>query len=170
MCFILFVTKILSEQKEESLEKEVDESKERLRDLEDKLKNSENRFYDNLGTGQRLKSKPIIEESDNDSEKSQVDTEDSDHLFSADPLFRANQFEPSNPGSQPRLVPSSSNKRVRLLGYALNVIPLSLTIFTRYQFVYPFIISLISFYSRRAIGKMLLHLPLHLWRILLVNR
>ncbi len=56
--------------------------KARLRDLEDKLIKSENRSYDILGTGQRLNSRPIIEDSDNDdyaSEqrnegKSQVDT------------------------------------------------------------------------------------------------
>ncbi len=138
--FILFGTKILSKQKEESLEKEVDELKERLRDLEDKLKKSENRFYDNLGTGQRLNSRPILEESDNDKYateqrnaiKSQVDTKDSDPLFTANPFFRANRFEPSNPGSPPRRVPSTSNEGVGLLGYALNVISLSLTIFTRY--------------------------------------
>jgi hypothetical protein len=75
-------TKIFSKLKEESLEKEVVELKARLRDLEDKLIKSENRSYDILGTGQRLNSRPIIEDSDNDdyaSEqrnegKSQVDT------------------------------------------------------------------------------------------------
>ncbi len=90
--------------------------KARLRDLEDKLKKSENRSYDNLGTGQRLNLRPIIEDSDNDdydSEqrnggKSQVDTQDSD------PLFPANHFLPSNPGSPPRRVLSTSNEGVRL--------------------------------------------------------
>ncbi len=112
--------------------------KARLRDLEDKLKKSENRFYDNLETGQRLNSRPIIEESDNydyareerNEVKSQVETEDSDPLFPAYSFFRANQFEPSNPVSPPRRVLSTFNEGVRLWGYALNVIPLSLTIFT----------------------------------------
>ena len=132
--FYSIETEILSKQKEESLEKEVLESKERLRDLEDKLKKSENRSYDNLRTGRRLNSRPIIEDSDNDhrtseqwnGEKSQVDTED------FDPLFPANQVVLSNPGSPPRRVPSPSNEGVRLWGYALNSIPLSLTIFTIY--------------------------------------
>ncbi len=90
--------------------------KARLRDLEDKLLKSENKSYDILGTGQRLNSRPIIEDSDNDdyaSEqrnegKSQVDTEDSD------PPFPANQFLPSNPGSPPRRVLSTSTEGVRL--------------------------------------------------------
>ena len=96
--FRLFETEIVTKQKEESLEKEVVELKARLRDLEDKLIKSENRSYDILGTGQRLNSRPIIEDSENDHNvseqrsggKSQVDTEDSDPLFSANPLFLAN--------------------------------------------------------------------------------
>ena len=48
--YLLFQTEILSKQKEESLEKEVVELKARVRDLEDKLKKSENRVYENLGT------------------------------------------------------------------------------------------------------------------------
>ena len=54
--FLLFETEIVSKQKEESLEKEVVELKARLRDLQDKLKKSENRSFDMLGTGQRLNS------------------------------------------------------------------------------------------------------------------
>ncbi len=138
--------------------------KARLRDLEDKLMKLENRSYDNLGMGQRLNLRPIIEDSDNNdyaSEqrnggKSQVDTENSD------PLFPANHFLLSNPGSPPRRVLSTSNEGVRLLGYALNVILPGSTIFTMYKFVYPLINSLISFYFRRAIGEIMIHLPLHM--------
>ncbi len=108
--------------------------KARLRDLEDKLKNSENRSFDMLGTGQRLNSRPIHVDSENDDDatekrnggKSQVDTEDSDPLFPADPLFRANQYLPSSPGAPPRLVQRTSNEGVRLLSYTLNVILLRL--------------------------------------------
>ena len=64
--FILFQTEILSKQKEESLEKEVVKLKARLRDLEDKLKKSENRVYENLGTEKRLQSRHIIDDFDND--------------------------------------------------------------------------------------------------------
>ena len=86
----------------------------RLRDLEVKLKKSENRSYDNLGTGQRLNisSRRIIEDDDNDhvtieqrnGEKSKVDTEDSD------PLFPPNKFLHSNSGSPPRRVETTSNQ------------------------------------------------------------
>ncbi len=67
--FILFQTEILSKQKEESLEKEVVELKARLRDLEDKLKKSDNRVYENLVTEKRFKSRPILEDSDNDEQQ-----------------------------------------------------------------------------------------------------
>jgi hypothetical protein len=131
--FIIFQTEILSKQKEESLEKEVVELKARLRDLEDKLKKSENRVYESLGTEQRLKSRPILEDSDNDeqqnaaSEKrnagtSKVDTED------LAPRLSPRRFiEVSSPGAPPRF-----RLWVRLRGYALNGILLSLTIFSIY--------------------------------------
>jgi hypothetical protein len=64
--YLLFQTEILSKQKEESLEKEVVELKARVRDLEDKLKKSENRVYENLGTEKRLQSRHIIDDFDND--------------------------------------------------------------------------------------------------------
>ena len=53
MCFFVD-PEISSEQKKESLEKEILELKGRLRDLEDKLKKTENRSWDNLGIGKRL--------------------------------------------------------------------------------------------------------------------
>ena len=61
-------TEISYKQKDENSEKEILELKERVRDLEDKLKKSENRTYDNLGTGQRLhvSSRQIIEDDDTD--------------------------------------------------------------------------------------------------------
>ena len=126
--YLLFQTEILSKQKEESLEKEVVELKARLRDLEDKLKKSEIRFFDLLGTGQRLNSRPILSDSETDDDaiekrnagKSQVETEDTDPLFPdnpyLDPLYRPYKYLDSNPGEPPRLVPST--ERVRLRGYA----------------------------------------------------
>ena len=93
LILFLFETDISSKQKEESLEKEILELKGKLRDLEDRLKKSENRSNDSLGTGQRLNisSRRIIEGDDNDHDtneqrngkKTQVDTEYSDPLFSA---------------------------------------------------------------------------------------
>ena len=67
LILFLLETEISSKQKEESLEKEILELKERLRDLEDKLKKSEKRAYDNLGQVQRLNisSRRIIEADDN---------------------------------------------------------------------------------------------------------
>jgi hypothetical protein len=110
-------TEISYKQKDESSEKEILELKERVRDLEDKLKKSENRSYDNLGTGQRLHvaSRQIIVDDDNDhdtseqrnGEKTPIEPEDSD------PLFPAKRFLPSNPGSPPRRVQSPSNEGVR---------------------------------------------------------
>jgi len=115
--FDFFQTEISYKQKEESLEKEILELKEKVRDLEDKLKKSENRSFDNLGTGQRLNisSRRIIEDDDNDhdtieqrnGEKTTADNNKSD------PLFPANGFLPSNLGSPPRRVESTSNKGVR---------------------------------------------------------
>ena len=91
--------------------------KERVLDLEDKLKKSENRSYDNLGTGQRLNisSRRIIEDDDNDhdtteqrnGEKTPIETEDSD------PLFPVHRYLPSNTGSPPRRVQSTSNEGVK---------------------------------------------------------
>ena len=129
--FRLFETEIVTKQKEESLEKEVVELKARLRDLEDKLKKSENRVYENVVTERRLKSRPIrLEDSDNDEQQnaaskkrnagtSKVDTED--------PAPRLNDYfvEDSSPGAPPRF-----RLWVRLWGYALNGILLSLTIFS----------------------------------------
>ena len=80
----------------------------RLRDLEDKLKKTENRSWDNLGIGKRLltvSSRRIIEDDDNHSSEhgnevqTQVNKEDSDPLFSMSPKHR---MLPSNPGSPPR--------------------------------------------------------------------
>jgi hypothetical protein len=67
MILFLIDTEISPEQKEESLEKEILELKGRLRDLEDKLKKSEDRSWDKLGTGKRLNlgfSRRIIEDDD----------------------------------------------------------------------------------------------------------
>jgi translation initiation factor 2B subunit (eIF-2B alpha/beta/delta family) len=64
--YLLFQTEILSKQKEESLEKEVVELKAMLRDLEDKLKKSENRSFEMLGTVQRLNSRPVLSDSETD--------------------------------------------------------------------------------------------------------
>ena len=126
--FRLFETEIVTKQKEESLEKEVVELKARLRDLEDKLKKSENRSFEMLGTVQRLNSRPVLSDSETDdvaiekrnAGKSQVETEDSDPLFPDNPyldlLYRPHTYLDSNPGEPPRLVPST--ERVRLRGYA----------------------------------------------------
>ncbi len=121
-------TEISYKQKDESSEKEILELKERVRDLEDKLKQSENRSYDNLGTGQRLNisSRQVIVDDDNDNdtseqrsgEKTPVDIEESD------PLLPVNRFLPSNPGSPPRRVKSTSNEVVRkcsVLNYCSNL-------------------------------------------------
>ena len=120
MILFLFETEILSKQKEKSLEKKILELKRRLRDLEDKLKKSRNRSYDNLGTGQRLNisSRGMIEDDDNhhdtseqrNEEQTQVDTEDSDPLF---PAHHQNQFLPLHPGSPPRRVVSTANEGER---------------------------------------------------------
>ncbi len=67
--YLLFQTEILSKLKEESLEKEVVELKARVHDLEDKLKKSENRVYENLGTEKRLQSRHIIDDFDNDEQQ-----------------------------------------------------------------------------------------------------
>jgi hypothetical protein len=74
MTLFLIDAEISSKQKEESLEKEILELKGRLRDLEDKLKKSENRSWDNLGTGKRLNlesSRRVIEDDDNYSDTSE---------------------------------------------------------------------------------------------------
>ena len=91
--------------------------KERVLDLKDKLKKSENRSYANLGMGRRLNisSRRIIKDDDNDhdtseqrnGEKTPIEHEDSD------PLFPAKRFLPSNLGSLPRRVQSPSNEGVR---------------------------------------------------------
>ena len=117
LILFLFEIEISSKQKEESLEKKIFELKGKLRDLEDKLKKSENRPYDNLGSGQRLNisSRRLIEDDDNDhdtiehrdGEKIPVITEDSD------PLFPGNQYLPSNPSPHSRRVESKSNEEVR---------------------------------------------------------
>jgi hypothetical protein len=117
LILFLFETEMSSKQKQESLEKEILELKGKLRDLEGKLKKSENRSYDNLGTGQLLNisSRRITEDDDNDhdtieqrnGEKTTVDTEGSD------PLFLGNQYLPSNPSPPPRIVESTSNEEVR---------------------------------------------------------
>ena len=67
MILFFFKTEISSKQKEESLEKKILELKGRLPDLEDDLKKSGNRFYDNLGMRKRLNisSGRIIEDGDN---------------------------------------------------------------------------------------------------------
>ena len=124
--FRLFETEIVTKQKEESLEKEVVELKARLRDLEDKLKKSENRSFEMLGTVQRLNSRPVLSDSETDdvaiekrnAGKSQVDTDPDPHSDNPyiDPLYRPNKYLDSNPGEPPRLVPST--ERVRLRGYA----------------------------------------------------
>ena len=126
--FRLFETEIVTKQKEESLEKEVVQLKARLRDLEDKLKKSENRSFEMLGTGQRLNSRPILIDSETDdvaiekrnAGKSQVETEDSDPLFPVnpylDPPYRPHTYLDSNTSEPSRLVPST--ERVRLRGYA----------------------------------------------------
>ncbi len=95
--------------------------KERVRDLEDKLKKSKNRSYDNLGTGHRLNisSRQVIVDEDNDNDTSQqrsgentpVDIKDSDP-----------RFLPSNPCSQPKRVQSTSNEGVRKY-FVLNCCP-----------------------------------------------
>ena len=106
--YLLFQTEILSKHKEEILEKEVVELKARVRDLEDKLKKSENRVYENLGTEKRLQSRHILQDSDSDeqenaaSEKrnagsSEVDTEDP-----APHLNHGRQVEVSSIGEPPR--------------------------------------------------------------------
>jgi hypothetical protein len=111
-------TKISYKQKEESSGKEILDLKERVRDLEDKLKKSENsRSYDILGTSQRLNisSRQVIEDDDNDhdtsekrnGEKTPIDTEDSD------PLFPGYQYLPSNTGPPSQRVESTSNEEVR---------------------------------------------------------
>ena len=93
--------------------------KERVRDLEDKLKKSENRTYDNLGTGQRLhvSSRQIIEDDDIDhdtSEQRNGEKTPSEPEY-VDPLLLPNLFLPSNPGSPPRRVLSPSSEGVRKL-------------------------------------------------------
>ena len=88
----------------------------RLRDLEDKLKKTENRSWDNLGIGKRLvtvSSRRIIEDDDNHSsehgneEQTQVNKEDSDPLFPMSPKHR---MLPSNPGSPPRFSTTPQKK------------------------------------------------------------
>jgi len=113
----LFKTEISYKQKEESLEKEILELKERVRDLEDKLKKSENRSYDNLGTGQRLNisSRQVIVDDDNDNDTSDKRSGEKtpDDIEDSGPLFPANRLQPSNPGSLSRRVQSPSNEGVR---------------------------------------------------------
>ena len=117
--FRLFETEIVTKQTEESLEKEVVELKARLRDLEDKLKKSENRVYENLGTEQRLKSRPILEDSDNDEQQnaaSEKRNEGTSKVDTEDPPPRLNHrrcIEDSSPGAPPRVT-----HWVRLRGYA----------------------------------------------------
>ena len=121
MILFLFETEISFKQKEESLGKEILELKGRLRDLEDKLKKSENTSWYNLGTGKRLNlgsSRRIIEDGDNHSntgehgneEPTQVNNADSDPLF---PAHHQNRIPPSNPGSSSRRGNSTSNEKVR---------------------------------------------------------
>ncbi len=85
--------------------------KRRLRYLEDKLKKTENRSWDNLGAGNRLNlgsSGRIIKYDDNyhdiseheNEEQTQVNKEDSDPLF---PMSLKYQMLPTNPGSPPRV-------------------------------------------------------------------
>ena len=110
-------TEISYKQKDDSSEKEILELKERVRDLEDKLKKSENRTYDNLGTGQRLhvSSRKIIEDDDTDHDTSEQrnrekTTSEPAYVY---PLLLPSQFLHSNPGSPPRRVKSPSNEGVR---------------------------------------------------------
>jgi hypothetical protein len=111
-------TEILHKQKEGNSEEEILELKERVRDLEDKLKKSESRSYDNLGTGQRLhiSSRQIIVDDDNDNDNSEQRSGEKtpDDFEDSDPLFPVNQFLPSNIGSPPRRVPSPSKEVVRI--------------------------------------------------------
>ena len=112
-------TEISYKQKDDSSEKEILELKERVRDLEDKLKKSENRTYDKLGTGQRLhvSSRQIIEDGDTDhdtSEQRNREKTPSEPEY-VDPLLLPIQSLPSNPGSPPRRVKSPSNEGVRKL-------------------------------------------------------
>ena len=106
--YLLFQTEILSKQKEESLEKEVVELKARVRDLEDKLKKSENRVYENLGTEKRLQSRHIIDDFDNDeqqnaaSEKRNAGTSEDDTEDPAPHLNHGRLFEDSGIGQPPR--------------------------------------------------------------------
>ena len=88
----------------------------RLRDLEDKLKKTENSSWDNLRIGKRLltrSSRQIIEDDDNhasehgNEEQTQVNKEDSDPLFSMSPKHR---MLPSNPGSPPRFSTTPQKK------------------------------------------------------------
>ena len=131
--FILFEIEILSKQKEESLEKEVVELKARLRDLEDQLKKSENRVYENLGTEKRLQSRHIIDDFDNDeqpnaaSEKRNAGTSEDGTEDPAPHLNHGRLIEDSSPGAPPRV-----RQWVRLRDYALNGFLLILTIFSIY--------------------------------------
>ncbi len=110
-------TEISYKQKEESSKKEILELKERVRDLEDKLKKLENRSYDNLGTGQRLNisSRQAIVDDDNDNDTSEQRSGEKtpDDIEDSDPLIPVNQLLPSNPSSPPRRVQSPSNEGVR---------------------------------------------------------
>jgi hypothetical protein len=120
LILFLFETEISCKQKEEILEKEILELKGRLRDLEDELKKSRNMSYDNLGTRKRLiiSSRRIIEDDEShhdtneqrNEEQTQVDNKYSEPLF---PAHHESQFLPSNPGSPPRRVESTTNEEVR---------------------------------------------------------
>ena len=106
--YLLFQTEILSKQKEESLEKEVVELKARVRDLEDKLKKSQNRVYENLGTEKRLQSRHIIDDFDNDeqqnatSEKRNAGTSEDGTEDHAPHLNHGRLIEDSGIGEPPR--------------------------------------------------------------------
>ena len=93
--------------------------KARVRDLEDKLKKSENRVYENLGTEKRLQSRHIIDDFDNDeqqneaSEKRNAGTSEEGTEDPAPHLNHGRLIEDSGIGEPPRYRYS-----VRLRGYA----------------------------------------------------
>ena len=124
---------ISSERKEESVEKEIFDLKGRLRDLEEKLKKSENRSWDILGTGKRLNlgsSRRILEDDDNHFDTSEHGNEEhaQDDKKYSDPIFPP--YPPSNHGLPSRRDESTPKELIKNPLYVVCKNFLSSTLFT----------------------------------------
>jgi hypothetical protein len=128
----------------------------RLHDLEDKLKKSENRSWDNLRTGKRLNlgsSRRIIEDVDNHFDTSEHGNEEQAHDL--DSLFPP--YRPSNPDSPSRREESTpKQKEQKIFVYHMRGFPKLDPLYANLCILIS--TSLLNFYPRRAIIKEWSHL------------